>query len=218
MYSRFIYSNFKGKDMKNEEPHQYGAFVDPFPSESIKNSEMSISPDLLKLYNEILDIDNSKMKKTFLQTQIQSFADNEKGFYPKLARYIILLSDMQSECQNVEDSKKAVEPVIKKLTENNEKFNEKYDLYNEVHLNENILVQPTLLPLKHRLINLLSSYPENPIVIDILKLIQKIESYEITKSPIAKFCQALEILLNKCEWEKESRDINYVFLWYDNSL
>ena len=41
MYSRFIYGNFKGKDIKNKEPHQYGAFVDPFPSENIKNSELA---------------------------------------------------------------------------------------------------------------------------------------------------------------------------------
>ena len=41
MYSRFIFGNFKGQDIKNKELHKYGAFVDPFPSKNGEASEMA---------------------------------------------------------------------------------------------------------------------------------------------------------------------------------
>ena len=41
MYSRFIFGNFKGQNVKNKELHNYGAFVDPFLSTNAEASEMA---------------------------------------------------------------------------------------------------------------------------------------------------------------------------------
>ena len=41
MYSRFIFDDFKGKDMKGKEFHKYGAFVDPCPLKNVEASEMA---------------------------------------------------------------------------------------------------------------------------------------------------------------------------------
>ena len=41
MYSRFIFGDFKDKDMKGKELHKFGAFVDSFPSKSTEVSELA---------------------------------------------------------------------------------------------------------------------------------------------------------------------------------
>ena len=41
MYSKFMFGNFKGKDLKNKELHPYEAFVDPLVSAESQQTEFT---------------------------------------------------------------------------------------------------------------------------------------------------------------------------------
>ena len=87
MYSRFIFGDFKGKDMKGKELQKFGAFVDSFPSKSTELSEsawlskLRINQALLKSKQEH---DSSNVKS---QNYLKQYCDVSKSCKRKMNPY-----------------------------------------------------------------------------------------------------------------------------------
>ena len=79
-----------------------------------------------------------------------------------------------------------------------------YNFYADPNEEESKLMKPILLALGSFVNNLLEEFPENPLLVQVLVVRDKILSFSLN-SPIAKNLTGLELLLETCqEWEKNA--------------
>ncbi|XP_055945739.1 midasin-like isoform X2 [Argiope bruennichi] len=87
--------------------------------------------------------------------------------------------------------------------------NQFYDIYHSPNPVETLTIKPILFKLENRLKILLKKHPEDPLLLQILKLVERVFSFPIT-DPLMKFVVGLELILESMQsWKdilKEERE------------
>ena len=92
--------------------------------------------------------------------------------------------------------------LISKFEDNDKKAGRNF--YKDFNFEQISLVRPILETLTVRIIELLESFPENPVLLQILKVKSRVTSLSVM-SPLQQFLTGLELLLKSCqEWEKNA--------------
>ena len=111
------------------------------------------------------------------------------------------LISSQLETQLIPNLVSIVTTIIKKHADT---LGKSYSFYRDSNQEQSGLVRPILTSVTSKMMELLEMFPENPVLLQILKIKSRISSLSIT-APIPKFVTGFEILLSACqEWEKNA--------------
>ncbi|CAL1290109.1 unnamed protein product [Larinioides sclopetarius] len=80
--------------------------------------------------------------------------------------------------------------------------NQFYDIYHSPNPVETLTIKPLLIKLENHLKTLLKKYPEEPLLLQILKLVERVLSFPIT-DPLMKFVVGLELILESMQSWKD---------------
>ena len=90
------------------------------------------------------------------------------------------------------------------LNQNKFSLTEDYDFYLHPNLEQAALIKPLLQSVASMIFQLLETFPENPVLLQIIKVKYRISGIS-ANAPLSKFLTGFELLLKACqEWEKNA--------------
>ena len=167
----------------------------------IKENELSncmrnqINETIILLTNSLLEKDNAN--------QIPDIDNHSQRF--ELALWAcrnypgILSRDL--ELKMITNQISAITGIIQK---NEQKTEQNYNFYKDSNIEESSKLRPLLSIVADKIIKLLNVFPENPVLLQVLKIKTKVSSMLIS-APLPQLLTGLEVLLTSCqEWQKNA--------------
>eukprot|EP00092_Neocalanus_flemingeri_P022654 GFUD01024574.1.p1 GENE.GFUD01024574.1~~GFUD01024574.1.p1 ORF type:complete len:2240 (+),score=854.36 GFUD01024574.1:478-6720(+) len=164
---------------------------------------------VLSNYNQIYEV-VSLLQKFLLQKQFTQ-AELQLATELQFVERYRLVSRTITNCPGMASSslERGIIPAIISminvtLKQNQQTVSSKYDFYLHANIEQSSLVKPLLQTVASKFFKLLEKFPENPVLLQIIKIKYRITAIS-ANAPLSQFLTGLELLLTSCqEWEKNA--------------
>jgi len=158
-----------------------------------------------QLYDVVTLIQKFLLQKQFTQAELQEAVENQfVERYRLVSRTITNCSGMASSSLEKSIIPAIISMINVTLKQNQQTLTSKYDFYLHANIEQASLVKPLLQTVACKIFHLLETFPENPVLLQIIKIKYRISSIS-ANAPLSQFLTGLELLLTSCqEWEKNA--------------